>query len=66
MEFTNDTKGMELGEYYLLEAPSWTESCYVIAQLERFDGLVPVFTYEADGRAIPDDDVNGWCYLTAP
>ena len=66
MEFTNCAKGLHVGEWYLLQAPSWSESGYLIAELYRFDGLAPVFTYELDGREIPDDDINGWCYLTTP
>lgn len=63
MDFTNDTKKLVKGDWYLLEAPSLSESGYVIAQLDRFDGSSPVFTYEVDGRHIEDDDIHGWLPL---
>lgn len=63
MDFTNDTKRLVKGNWYLLEAPSWSESGYVIAQFDRFDGSAPVFTYEVDGRDIDDDDIHGWLPL---
>lgn len=63
MDFTNDTKGLVKGDWYLLEAPNLSESGYVIAQLDRFDRSVPVFAYEVDGRDIDDDDIRGWVPL---
>ena len=63
MDFTNDTKGLVKGNWYLLDARGWSESGYLIAKLDRFNGLVPVFIYEVDGRDIDDDDVYGWVPL---
>lgn len=63
MDFTNDTKKLVKGDWYLLRAPSWSESGYVIAQLDRFNGSEPVFIYEVDGRDIDDDDIHGWLPL---
>ena len=63
LEFTNDTKKLVKGDWYLLKAPSWSESGYQVAQLNGFDGQVPVFIYEVDGRDIADEDVYGWIAL---
>jgi len=60
MDFSNDTKRLVVGEWYLLDAPNWSESGYLIAQLDRFNGPEPVFIYEVDGRDIKYHDIHGW------
>ena len=63
LSFSNDTKKLVKKDWYLLEAPSWSESGFVVAQLDRFDDQTPVFIYEVDGRDIDDKDIAGWIAL---
>jgi hypothetical protein len=64
MTFTNDTRRLDLGDWYLLETPHYSESGFVIAQLRRFNGLQPVFEAEVTGE-VDDEHILGWCPLTS-
>lgn len=55
---------LKQGKYYLLNAPLWSDSGYIVAHLESIDEGVPIFVDDPGRNEIPFCDVDGWLLLS--
>jgi hypothetical protein len=65
MKFSKEATGLRLGNYYLLKAPLWSDSGYVIAECVGSEMGQPVFANDMTAHEIPFDDIEGWAELSA-
>ena len=63
MKFNNGANGLKVGEYYILKAPLWSDSWYIIAECAGSDMSGPVFVSDQTQHEIDNDDIDGWMPL---
>ena len=63
MKFSKESKGLEVGSFYLLKVPKWSESGYMVAECVGYENHKPVFADEIMGREVDQEDVEGWAPL---